>query len=148
MKKLVWDIILLVCTKNHNNMILGSWDTKWNRHIFLSFWATFYPFPLPLMILIIKILKKWKKNAWRYQSFPYGNHCECYKKFASRSRPMLFTLTGFFLLHTLFSFVVKQKIVAIAIFLSKLDHRPLFSYLYYKTILVWGLFSIWITNAS
>ena len=52
---------------------------------------------------------------------------------------MLFTFTDFFLLHTLFSSVEKYKVVAIAVFLSKLEHRPLFSYLYYETILVWGL---------
>ena len=27
------------------------------------------------------------------QSFPYENYCECYKKLASRSWPVLFTLT-------------------------------------------------------
>ena len=27
------------------------------------------------------------------QSFPYENHCECYKKLSLRSWPMLFTLT-------------------------------------------------------
>ena len=56
----------------------------------------------------------------------------------------------FFLLHTLL-FFGKMKICCDRNFLSKLDHRPLFSYiyiLYYETILVWGLFSIWITNAT
>ena len=37
------------------------------------------------------------------QFFPYENHCECYKKLASRSWLMLFTLTTFFLIHTLSS---------------------------------------------
>ena len=31
----------------------------------------------------------------------------------------------------------------IAVFLSKLDHRPLFNYIYYETILVGGLVSIY-----
>ena len=30
------------------------------------------------------------------QSFPYENHCECYKKLTSSSWPMLFTPTDFF----------------------------------------------------
>ena len=54
------------------------------------------------------------------------------KKLASRSRPVLFTLTDFF-----FSYILlvccKQK-------------RPLFNYVYYETILVWGLVSVWIST--
>ena len=34
---------------------------------------------------------------FQMQSFPYENHCKCYKKLASRLWPMLFTLTFFFL---------------------------------------------------
>ena len=45
------------------------------------------------------------------QSFPFANHCECYKKVASRSWPVLFTLTDFFLLHTLFSSVANKKLL-------------------------------------
>ena len=30
------------------------------------------------------------------QLFPYENHCECYKKLASQSWPVLFTITYFF----------------------------------------------------
>ena len=33
------------------------------------------------------------------QSFPYENNCQCYKKLASRSQPMLFTPT-YFCSHT------------------------------------------------
>ena len=36
-------------------------------------------------------------NSSIYQSFPYKNHCKCYEKLASRSWPVLFTLTYFFL---------------------------------------------------
>ena len=72
MKKFAGDIILLMCTKNHNHMMYGSWDTEWDRQNFMSIWAIFCPPPpvlpptplLPplLMILNIKILKKkWKK---------------------------------------------------------------------------------------
>ena len=45
-------------------------------------------------------------NLLSHQSFSNKNHCECYKKLASRSWPVLFTLP-FFLLHTLFSSVAK-----------------------------------------
>ena len=41
------------------------------------------------------------------QSFPYKNHYECYKKLASRSCPMLFTLTYFFLIYTLYCSAAK-----------------------------------------
>ena len=30
--------------KNHNHMRYGSWDTEWDRHNLLSFWAIFFPF--------------------------------------------------------------------------------------------------------
>ena len=42
-------------------------------------------------------------KPYNNQSFPYKNHCKHYKKVASRLRPMLFTLTKFFLKHTLSS---------------------------------------------
>ena len=57
LKNTVGDIILLhMCTKNHNHMTNGSWDTEWDR--------IFFPAPLPLRPLLIlktKYLKKWKK---------------------------------------------------------------------------------------
>ena len=45
-----------MCTKNHNHMTYGSWDTEWDRQNFLSFWAIFCPFS-PLTTWKIKILK-------------------------------------------------------------------------------------------
>ena len=83
-----------------------------------------------------------------FQSFPYENHCKCYKKLAWRLWPVLFTLTDFFLLHTLSSSTGKKKVVLIAVFLSKLDHRPLFNDIYYETILVWGFVSVLLANAT
>ena len=57
MKKIAGDIIILhMCTKNHNHMMYGSWDTEWDRQNFLSFWAIFCPFS-PLTTWKIKILK-------------------------------------------------------------------------------------------
>ena len=57
MKKFAGDIIILhMCTKNHNHMMYGSWDTEWDRQNFLSFWAIFCPFS-PLTTRKIKILK-------------------------------------------------------------------------------------------
>ena len=53
-EKICWRChILHICTKNHNQMVYGSWDTKWDRQNFLSFWAIFYPFnhcPLPSLM--------------------------------------------------------------------------------------------------
>ena len=45
MKKFAGVIIILqMCTKNHNHMMYISWDKKWDRQDFLSFWAIFYHF--------------------------------------------------------------------------------------------------------
>ena len=73
-------------------------------------------------------------KPYNNQSFPYKNHCKHYKKVASRLRSMLFTLTKFFLKHTLSSSEGKYKSAVIAVFLNKLDHRPLFNGVYYETI--------------
>ena len=60
-----------MCTKNHNHMRYGSWDTKWDRQIFfLSFWAIFFPFT-PKTTHKIKILKKWKKHLGMSTSYTY-----------------------------------------------------------------------------
>ena len=59
------------------------------------------------------------------QSFPDDNHHQSYRNFTSRSCPVLFTITDFFLIHTLSSSA--EKFVVIAALLSKLDHRSLFS---------------------
>ena len=65
MKKIAGDIIILhICTKNHNHMMYGSWDTDWDKQKILSFWSLFCPLtthPLLLMIPKIQILKKVKK---------------------------------------------------------------------------------------
>ena len=42
-----------MCTKNHNHMMHGSWDTEWDRQNFLSFWTSFCPFTL---------LRTWKSK--------------------------------------------------------------------------------------
>ena len=49
----------------------------------------------------------WERRESGEQSIPYENHYDYYKKLASRSWPVLFTLTNFFLLHTLFSSAAK-----------------------------------------
>ena len=44
-KKTVGDIIILhTCTKNHDHMMHGSWDTELDRQNFLSLWTIFCPF--------------------------------------------------------------------------------------------------------
>ena len=75
-----------------------------------------------------------KDRPYNNQSFSYKNHCKCYQNLASRLWPMLFTLTKFFLKHTLSSSEGTQKFVVIAVFLSKLGHRPLFNGIYYEKI--------------
>ena len=44
-KKTHGDIIILhMRTINGNHMMYGSWNMECNRHKFLSFWTSFYPF--------------------------------------------------------------------------------------------------------
>ena len=85
MKKFDGDIILHMCTKNHNHMILGSGKTKWHKQNFLSFWAIFYPFtpaPSPSPLLYIHVYQKIKKNQdfkiekniWRYYHFTHVHY--------------------------------------------------------------------------
>ena len=65
MKKIARDIIMLYkCTKSHNHMSSGSWDTKWNTEFLVilgHFWP-FYPPPSLMTTWKIKILKNWKKH--------------------------------------------------------------------------------------
>ena len=57
-KKTVGDIIILhTCTKNHDHMMHGSWDTELDRQNFLSLWTIFCPFT-QLTTRKIKNLKK------------------------------------------------------------------------------------------
>ena len=75
-----------------------------------------------------------KKLDTLVQSCPYEHHCKCYKKLASRSWPVLFTLTCYFPVHAFSSSARKEKVVVIAVFLSKLDHRLLFNNICYQTV--------------
>ena len=64
MKKFAGDIIILhMCTKNHNNLMYGSWDMECDRQKFLSLWTVFCSFsPFSrLWTQKIKIFKKKKK---------------------------------------------------------------------------------------
>ena len=46
MKKFTGDIIILrVCTKNHNHMMYGSWDTEWDGQNFCHFGPFFAILP-------------------------------------------------------------------------------------------------------
>ena len=64
-----------------------------------------------------------------FQSHPYENQDDglCY----------LHLTIFFFNIDS--SLLQQNKKLLQSVFLSKLDHRPLFSYIYYETILVWGL---------
>ena len=57
------------------------------------------------------------------QSFPYENHCEVLQRACIKIvvHAIFFTLTYFFLIHTLSSTAGKLKVV-VAVILSKLDH--------------------------
>ena len=60
-----------------------------------------------------------------YQFFPYENHYKCYKKLVSTLWLVLVTVTYFVLKH----FAGKEKVIAITVFLSKLDERPPFNHI-------------------
>ena len=88
-----------------------------------------------------------ERQIYTIQPFSYENHCKCYKKLSSRSWPVLFTPTNFFFLYTYSPLLPKnKKLLWLLFFLSNKNHRPLFNDIYYETILVWGLVSIWLTN--
>ena len=67
MKKSPGDTIILhKCTKKHDHMLYCSWDMACDGcNCYFSFWAIFCPFT-HLTAQKIKILRKWKKNTWRY----------------------------------------------------------------------------------
>ena len=70
MNKFAADIIILhMCTKNHNHIMYGSWDTEWDRQNFLSFWTIFCPFAL-YKNQNFNI----EKNTWRYYHFTHLHH--------------------------------------------------------------------------
>ena len=74
MKKPSGDIIILhMWTINDNHMMYGSWDIECNRQNFLSFQTIFCLFN-HLTTQKIKILKKLKKNTWRYHDFTQVYH--------------------------------------------------------------------------
>ena len=56
------DIILHMCTKNHNHIMSASWDMEYNRNSFLSFWTILCPLFCPTIDPKIKIWKKCKNN--------------------------------------------------------------------------------------
>ena len=59
--------------KKYDHMIYVSWDMECNKKCFLSFWVIFFPFT-QLKTQKIKILKIWKKKAWRYYPFTHMHH--------------------------------------------------------------------------
>ena len=92
-----------------------------------------------------KMIKAYRKSLSKEptvnQSFPFENQWECYRKLALRLWPMLFTLTYFFLIHTLPSFAGKLK-VAVVSFSQQTRPQTTVQCIYYKTILIRGLVSI------
>ena len=73
----------------------------WVRQHNLSFWAIFCLFT-PLMTTKIKILKKWKQNAWRY--YPFIHTCVSYMKIMYGSWNIRFDRQCFVLLGNFLPF--------------------------------------------
>ena len=71
-KKTPGDIILHLCTTNHDHMMYGSWDIKHNRQTFWYFKLFFALLP-PWQLGKSKFWKN-EKNSWRYCHFKHENH--------------------------------------------------------------------------
>ena len=84
------------------------------------------------------------RTSQDFQSFPHKNHCRCNKKLAARLWPVLFTLTVFLNIHS--PLLQQNKNLMYHCFPQQI--RPLFNHIHYKTILVWGLILMWLTNAT
>ena len=69
-------------------------------------------------VLILKIQLR-NKHQRDYQSFPYENHSESYKKLAYEIVTCAIYNYNFFRVHTLSSSTGKKKVTLIAVFLSK-----------------------------
>ena len=88
----------------------------------------------------------------RWHGFCNHNHSLFYFFRLSQSKIPSFcrwflSITPGLVIHLKVVFSIRKwKVVLIAVFLRKLDHRPLFNHIYYETILVWGLVSIWLTT--
>ena len=68
--------------------------------------------------------------------------------YQNRGRYYLRLTYFFFIMISPFLVQDKKKVVVIAVFPNKLEHRPIFNQVYCKTILIWGSISISITNAT
>ena len=77
----------------------------------------------PVVVVVAFFGGSWA-GGWSLLVFSYENHCDCHKKLKIK------------------------KVVIISILLSKLDHRPLFSDIYFDAILWWGLVSTWLPSAT
>ena len=119
------EVKLLAMSKTHQNYARNLNLVRKYTHL-CSFRKYTFQYQGPLNFANVSIF--FSKNQHFFSLFHiYENHCECCKKLISRSWPVLFTLTYLFLIHEFCSSAGKQKVVVIAVFLNKLDHRPLFN---------------------
>ena len=86
-----------------------KWQIKRNRMNLLLFWAIFCPFT-PLTTQKIKMLKKWKKNTWRYHHFTQVHHkWQSYDAWIPR-HPVQQNLLSFWAFFCPFTQLTTQKI--------------------------------------
>ena len=141
MKKFAGDIIILdKCTKNHNHVMYGSWDTEWDRQKKSVILDHFLPFCLPPpMISNIKILKKMQKlpgdiillyihvhHKWRSSDMWFLK----YKK----QHTEIFNILGQFL-----PFLPLDNLENQNFNIEKKSWRYHFTYLHHK----WQLYDVW-----
>ena len=96
-KLIIFILLRLIETSGQNNGGL-SIKTDWKSRISSqkSHWKSYINQSFCYLLLLV-----WSVpvmfHFFKEQPFSYENHSECYKKLVSRSWPMLFTLSFFFL---------------------------------------------------
>ena len=85
---------------------------------------------------IVKTIRSNYQILCNYQFFSNENHWNCYKKLASRSWPVLFTITIFSYTCTLLFCWKIKKAVLITVFPSTLEYKPLFNDIYKKVAMI------------
>ena len=122
----IWNLINVFFTSS------TQFHTPYNKHTYNKLLTNLV---LKTEILLQRYLSKtwlWHWVTHVTQSFPYENHWSVTKSLHQYcGLCYLHLLVFFFYIH---SSLLRQNIkLWFLLFLSKLDHRPLFSYIYYET---------------
>ena len=108
------------------------------------------------LLLNVKFIHPWWDNILLHfallnitQSFFIWKSLQVLQKSLHQDRGPYCLQLPIFLLYIQYPLLLENvEVVMIVVFLSKLDHRSLFNDIYYRNVLVWGLVSVWLTNAT